>query len=67
MASNAANATKKAVTTLIKAKLGVLTLKAKLIALGVGLVLFLVIVMTLGVVSIINTVVGGSTASNTGS
>lgn len=66
MASNAANATKKAVTTLIKAKLGVLTLKAKLIALGVGLVLFLVIVMTLGVVSIINTVVGGSTASNTG-
>lgn len=67
MASNAANATKKAVTTLIKAKLGVLTLKAKLIALGIGLVLFLVIVMTLGVVSIINTVVGGSTASDTGS
>lgn len=67
MASNAANVTKKAVTTLIKAKIGVLTLKAKLIALGVGLVLFLVIVMTLGVVSIINTVVGGSNASDFGS
>ena len=67
MASNAANMSKKAVKTLIKVKLGVLTLKAKLIIGGIALALFLVIVMTLGVVSIINSAVGGSTASTTGS
>ena len=67
MANNAANMTKKAVTTIIKAKLGILTLKAKLIVLGSALALFLIFVMTLGVVSIINTAIGGSTSSSTDS
>ena len=64
MANNAANMTKKAVKTIIKAKLGILTLKAKLIIIGSALALFLVIVMTLGVVSIINTTIGSSTPSS---
>lgn len=67
MANNAANMTKKALITFIKAKIGILTLKPKLIIIGSALALFLVIVMTLGVISIINTAIGGSTSSSSGS
>ncbi|MGB6405900.1 MAG: lysozyme family protein [Planococcus donghaensis] len=67
MASNAANMSKKAVKTLIKLKLGVLTLKAKLIIIGIALALFLIIIMTLGFISIFNSAIGGTTDSGSGS
>ncbi len=67
MASNAANATKKAVVTLIKAKIGILTLKAKLIVIGIALALFLIVVLMIGFMSIINTAIGGSTTPNSDS
>ena len=67
MASNAANVTKKAVKTLIKAKLGVLTLKAQVIVFAIALAIFLAIVMTIGIVSMFNSAIGGSTATNSDS